>query len=297
MTYAVSGKAEPSFAALAALALALAGISTHAGAQGADSASNSTPAAASAQSAPTGQLFGIEGLKGVGFGAAVVYYPAYRGAASTQTTVLPMPYLDYDGPFLKSDKYGLRGRLFDNERLELSVSASLSPPTRSNVPERAGMPDLKPTVELGPQLDITLINGKVNPVNLRVRLPVRQGITVERSPQNAGVVFSPNLNLDVPIDGWNLGMVTGPIFANRRQHAFFYDVPAPFATATRPAYQARGGYSGSQLLFSLSKKLKHLWLGGYVRYDSLHGAAFADSPLVSKKNYVTGGLALVGVYE
>ena len=214
MTYAVSGKAEPSFAALAALALALAGISTHAGAQGADSASNSTPAAASAQSAPTGQLFGIEGLKGVGFGAAVVYYPAYRGAASTQTTVLPMPYLDYDGPFLKSDKYGLRGRLFDNERLELSVSASLSPPTRSNVPERAGMPDLKPTVELGPQLDITLINGKVNPVNLRVRLPVRQGITVERSPQNAGVVFSPNLNLDVPIDGWNLGMVTGPIFAS-----------------------------------------------------------------------------------
>ena len=100
-----------------------------------------------------------------------------------------------------------------------------------------------------------------------------------------------------PGSAWDIQRDNAVIFANRRQHAFFYDVPAPFATATRPAYQARGGYSGSQLLFSLSKKLKHLWLGGYVRYDSLHGAAFADSPLVSKKSYFTGGLALVGVYE
>ena len=243
------------------------------------------------------KLFGIEGLEGIGLGAGVVHFPAYRGAKTTKTMVLPVPYLHYEGDFFKSDKYGMRGELFNNDRIELSISASLSPPTRSNVPERAGMPDLKPTVELGPQLDFTLIDGKTHPVNLRLRLPVRQAFTVERSSRNAGVVFSPNLNLDVPLGQWNLGMVAGPIFASRKQHAYFYDVAPKYASASRPAYQASSGYSGSQLLFSLSRKYRNVWLGSYVRYDSLHGAKFANSPLVAQKRYVTGGIALIGIYN
>ena len=243
------------------------------------------------------KLFGIEGLEGIGLGAGVVHFPAYRGAKTTKTMVLPVPYLHYEGDFFKSDKYGMRGELFNNDRIELSISASLSPPTRGNVPERAGMPDLKPTVELGPQLDFTLIDGKTHPVDLRLRLPVRQAFTVERSPGNAGVVFSPNLNLDVPLGKWKLGMVAGPIFASRKQHAYFYDVAPQYASASRPAYQASSGYSGSQLLFSLSRKYRNVWLGSYVRYDSLHGAKFANSPLVAQKRYVTGGIALIGIYN
>jgi outer membrane scaffolding protein for murein synthesis (MipA/OmpV family) len=243
------------------------------------------------------KLFGIEGLEGIGLGAGVVHFPAYRGAKTTKTMVLPVPYLHYEGDFFKSDKYGMRGELFNNDRIELSISASLSPPTRGDVPERIGMPNLKPTVELGPQLDFTLIDGKTHPVNLRLRLPVRQAFTVERSPKNAGVVFSPNLNLDVPLGQWNLGMVTGPIFASRKQHAYFYDVAPEYASTSGPAYQAGAGYSGSQLLFSLSRKYRNLWFGSYIRYDSLHGAKFADSPLVAQKRYVTGGVALIGIYD
>ena len=142
-----------------------------------------------------------------------------------------------------------------------------------------------------------VVQQHAHPVNLRLRLPVRQAFTVERSPRNAGVVFSPNLNLDVPLGQWNLGMVAGPIFASRKQHAYFYDVAPQYASASRPAYQASSGYSGSQLLFSLSRKFRNVWLGSYVRYDSLHGAKFANRPLVAQKRYVTGGIALIGIYN
>ncbi|WHZ10537.1 MAG: hypothetical protein OJF60_000976 [Burkholderiaceae bacterium] len=255
------------------------------------------PAAEDSTRTPTRALFGIQGLEGIGLGVGAIGYPAYRGAATRHGMILPVPYLHYEGDFFKSDKYGVRGDLFNSTRVELSISASLSPPVNSDVPERSGMPDLNPTVELGPQLDIILLDGKVEPVNLRLRLPVRQAITVERSPRSVGIVFSPNLNLDVPLRGWNLGMVTGPIFADRRQHAYFYDVAPQYATPVRPAYQSAGGYSGSQMLLSLSKKMDRLWFGAYLRYDDLHGAAFAGSPLVASKHYLTGGVALVGIYE
>lgn len=251
----------------------------------------------SAGATASGALLGIAGLQGLGLGAGVVAFPAYRGASTTKTMVLPVPYLLYEGDFFKSDKYGMRGELFNNRRLELSISAALSPPIKSDVPERQGMPTLKPTAELGPQLDIILLDGKVEPVNLRLRLPLRQAFTLERHPRNAGLVFSPHLNLDAPLGGWNFGVVTGPIFASRRQHSYFYDVAPQYATATRPSYQTAGGYSGSQLLFSLSRKMGSLWAGAFIRYDDLHGARFVHSPLVTKKHYLTGGVALVGVYE
>ena len=50
------------------------------------------------------KLFGIEGLEGIGLGAGVVHFPAYRGAKTTKTMVLPVPYLHYEGDFFKSDK-------------------------------------------------------------------------------------------------------------------------------------------------------------------------------------------------
>jgi hypothetical protein len=35
-----------------------------------------------------------------------------------------------------------------------------------------------------------------------------------------------------------------------------------------------------------------MWVGGFLRYDSLHGAAFEDSPLVRKTSAVTMGFGI-----
>jgi MipA family protein len=237
----------------------------------------------------------------LGMGVVVLQFPAYRGSAQRSTLVLPVPYLEYRGDFFKADRQGLRGELFDSERVELSVSLSGSPPTKSTeIALRKDMPDLKPSVEIGPQLNVLLSSPSNKSVTLKLRVPLRQGMTLESNPKNAGLTFSPNLNLDIAnpmgLSGANLGFVVGPIFTSQKQNDYFYTVAAPYANATRPAYQARSGYAGSQFLVSLSRRMGDVWVGSYVRYDNLRGAVFADSPLVATRNYVTAGIAVSYIF-
>jgi MipA family protein len=237
----------------------------------------------------------------LGMGVVVLQFPAYRGSAQRSTLVLPVPYLEYRGDFFKADRQGLRGELFDSERVELSVSLSGSPPTKSTeIALRKDMPDLKPSVEIGPQLNVLLSSPSNKSTTLKLRVPLRQGMTLESNPKNAGLTFSPNLNLDIVnpfgLSGANLGFVVGPIFTSQKQNDYFYTVAAPYATAARPAYQARSGYAGSQFLVSLSRRMGDVWIGSYVRYDNLRGAVFADSPLVATRNYVTAGIAVSYIF-
>jgi MipA family protein len=237
----------------------------------------------------------------LGIGMAALTFPAYRGSDQRSTWILPVPYLEYRGEFFQADREGVRGKLFDSERLELSVSASGSPPTREGrIDRRSGMPGLRPALEVGPQLSVLLSAPQDKAMTLKLRLPVRQGVTLERQPRNTGVTFSPNLNLDFanPL-GWtggNLGLVAGPIFTSQKQNAYFYSVENQYAMPGRPAYQARSGYAGSQFLVSLSRKMGDWWVGSYVRYDNLQGAVFADSPLVATRHYVTAGFAVSYIF-
>jgi outer membrane protein len=238
----------------------------------------------------------------VGAGVGALAIPAYRGSDKVHNFLLPVPYFVYHGKFLKADRHGIRGDLFDSERVDLTLSLSASPPTRSDdVAARRGMRDLKPTAEFGPEVDIALWRSAGGDRTLKLRLPARAAFTVERSPRDIGWVFSPNLNLDVGdlpgLPGWNLGLVAGPIYATREQHQYFYGVAPQYATATRPAYAAGGGYSGSQFLASLSKRYDRMWVGAFVRADTLSGAAFVDSPLVERRSYVAAGVAVAWIID
>lgn len=238
----------------------------------------------------------------VGVGVAALSFPAYRGSENQHNFAMPTPYFVYHGDFIKADRHGVRGDLFDSDRVDLTLSFSASPPTSSkDAPVRAGMPDLKPTVEVGPKIDVTLWRTENRTRFVKLRLPLRTAITVEGSPRDAGWIFSPDINIDITdlpgLPGWNLGLVTGPYFATRRQHEYFYTVPEQYATATRPAYTAKGGYSGAAFLISLSKRFDKTWLGLFARYDTLANAAFEDSPLVKRKRMVAGGIGVSWVFD
>ncbi|MCY7369876.1 MAG: MipA/OmpV family protein [Polaromonas sp.] len=241
------------------------------------------------------------GSLALGIGVAGLNFPAYRGSDQRSTWLLPVPYLEYNGDFFKADRQGLRGQIFDSPRVQLSVSASGSPPVSSDgIARRRGMPELKASLEVGPQLSVLLSDPQDSKLSLRLRLPLRQGITLERRPQDIGLTFSPNLNLDLA-DPWglprsNLGFLVGPIFTSRTQNNYFYGVAAPFASVARPAYQAGGGYAGAQALVSLSRKFGDWWVGGFVRYDNLQGAVFEGSSLVASRSYLTAGVALSYIF-
>lgn len=252
----------------------------------------SVPAAHAVEEAP---------LWEVGAGVAALDLPAYRGSDQRSTFLMPIPYFTYHGRILKADRHGLRGQVFDSDRLELTVSAALSPPAPSDsVIARAGMPDLQASFEVGPELDVTLWRSENRARFLKLQLPLRAAYTLERTPRDIGWVFNPKLNLDLTdvrgLPGWKFGFLAGPVFGDARQHDYFYGVAPQYATATRPAYAADAGYAGVQVLASTSKRFRKVWFGAFVRYDSLAGAVFADSPLVRRENDVAGGFAVSWIF-
>ena len=236
----------------------------------------------------------------IGMGAFAMQLPAYRGSEQSINAVLPIPYVVYRGDFLKADRNGVRGVFFNSENAELNLSFAASPPVNSSdVTVRAGMPELDASLELGPSLDIKLWHTHRKDIQLRLFLPMRAAFTVESTPRFIGWQFGPRLNLDIEdpmgLRGWTLGNVAGPIFGSQAQHAYFYGVSPAYQTSTRPSYEAKGGYAGFQVLTALWKRFPEFWVGGFMRYDDLRGAVFEDSPLVTLKSRLSGGLVVAWI--
>ncbi|WOB08992.1 MipA/OmpV family protein [Piscinibacter gummiphilus] len=274
-----------------ATALAVAGVGSQAADAAADAAEpEAAPPAATAQ-APVKNL---KPLWELGLGASGLRLPDYRGSRVSHNYLLPLPYVIYRGTWLRSDRDGTRAMLFDSPRIKLDVSFGAAAPSRGDNPDREGMPDLPGNVEVGPSLNITLDQEVRKRWTLDLRLPLRGVVTLEGSPRYGGATFSPNLNFDLkdPTHGWNVGFLTGPLFANRRYHEQYYQVDAAYARPGRPAYQAEGGYAGWQTIASTSKRFGHTWFGAFARLENLNGAVYADSPLVKRNSSLTVGFGV-----
>lgn len=176
----------------------------------------------------------------LGLGVAALSFPAYRGSDQSSSLLLPAPYFVYRGEFLKADRNGVRGQLFESERIDLSIWHNAQR-TRQ----------------------------------LNLLLPLRAAFTLNNQPQSI-----------------DMGLQTGLLFGDQRQHRYFYDVDAAYATAKRPAYQVGGGYAGMQYLMALSRRYPKYWLGAFARFDDLQGVSFAASSLMRTRQYVAAGVAV-----
>jgi outer membrane protein len=236
-----------------------------------------------------------------GPGAAVLSFPDYRGSNERQLWLLPFPYVVYRGEYLQADERRMRGIFFKTNRVELDLSFSGSVPVDSDDNDaRRGMPDLDATLEIGPSLNVKLMETAERKTQVELRLPARAVLASDFSyVRQVGWVFQPNISVDVrdPLGhaGWKLGLLAGPIFSDRRYHRYFYEVAPAFATAARPAYSPGGGYAGTQLIGALSKRYREFWVGGFVKWDTLHGAAFEDSPLVKDRLGFAAGFSIAWV--
>lgn len=242
-----------------------------------------------------------EPLWEAGIGVAGLYFPHYRGSSQSRAYALPAPYFVYRGDFFKADRHGVRGIFLKTDRVDLNLSVGASLPVYSDDNRaREAMPDLKPSIEIGPSLDITMWRSADLRTKLDVRLPIRGAITVQSDPKFIGGQFFPHVNLDVHdpagFTRWNLGLLVGPVFTDARYNRYFYEVAPAYATATRPAYASPGaGFAGTQFLVALSKRFAKIWVGGFARYDTLRGAKFEASPLVTSKSYFATGIGVAWI--
>lgn len=238
-----------------------------------------------------------------GLGPIGLRLPDYRGSDESRSYTYPFPYFIYRGEFLRVDREGVRGILFESARVELGLSLNGTPPTDSDKNRtRQGMPDLDPTLEIGPRLNLTLARDRAKDWQLDLRLPLRAAVAVD-FPEARGIgwVFAPHLNLEMHpsfLDGtWNLGVQAGPLFATGTYHRYFYAVEQQFSTPERPAYSPGGGYSGTTALAYLSRRFGSFWLGGFARYDWLNRAVFEASPLVKSDHSVMAGISVAWVFS
>lgn len=234
----------------------------------------------------------------LGLGLGGVSMPDYRGSDQTRFLALPFPYFVYRLDWLDADRDGVRARFFDSDRVELNLSMDGSAPLRrSSNRAREGMADLDYILELGPSVDVSLWRNAAKTRHLKLVMPVRQAFKVEGGVRAIGWTFSPHLDLDIAglthpagsREGWHANLQAGPLFASRRYNGHFYDVGADEVRPDRPAYRARGGYAGSQLQVSLSRRFGSLSTGVYAGWDDLQGAVFEDSPLVKRRSNLSGG--------
>lgn len=231
----------------------------------------------------------------VGAGIALLRLPHYRGSTQSRNWALPVPFAVYRGDIFKADRDGARAELVKSKDWHLDFSVAAGAPTNSeDNTARSGMRDLAPTIELGPNFTWKALRG--NQWDVELRVPVRAAATIERSPRYAGIVASPNVNLDVRLGDWNVGGYVAALYGSRRQNAYYYEVSAADATALRPAFRASGGYAGLQFVGGVSRRFGDLWVGAFARIDDLNGASLERSPLVGKRHSAAFGLGFSWVF-
>lgn len=238
----------------------------------------------------------------LGFGVGPLISPDYRGSNESQVYILPLPYIIYRGDVLKVDRRGVYSRLYESGRVVLDVSADAGVPVDSSKNEaRRGMPDLDTSFEIGPSLEICLWRRCDGERKLQFRLPVRAMFTTDFGTiESRGGLMNPHLNYDIknigPGGGWNLGLSAGVLYATEGYHDYYYEVTPQYVTATRPAYDARAGYSGSRVTLGLSKRFRRMWVGAFARYDDLNGAVFEDGPLMRIDRSFMAGFGVAWIF-
>lgn len=231
-------------------------------------------------------------------GAGIGYYmsPHYLGSDQTASYLLPIPYAIYRGKYIRSDRGGIRGKIYKNERLDLRVSLGASLPVNNEDNKaREGMPDLDLMLEAGPTLQYQLY--KTDMQEFRIDLPLRTAFTFGNEISYRGVIATPRLYYQIRPQYWRLTTTIGPVYGSGKYHEYFYDVKSKYATATREEYKSEAGYTGMRYSFSVSRKFGQVFLGTFFNYYDIKGAENERSPLVKQTDYVAVAFALSWVFS
>jgi MipA family protein len=238
----------------------------------------------------------------LGAGLTLLQMPDYSGSDKNRLYLLPYPYFIYRGDILDIDEERISGRVFKTDRLLLDVSFFGQVPVESSGNKaRQGMPDLDPTFQVGPSLEVSLWGKRHNPYHMYLFLPARAVFSTDfTSLRHEGWVFGPRLVFEFndlfASPRFDLDLSVGPTFSDSAYHRYYYSVNPAYATPSRPAYSAGGGYSGTALTLGLSKTYQQMIFSAFVSVDLLQGAAFEDSPLVKTKVSFMSGFMVSWIF-
>ena len=240
----------------------------------------------------------------VGVVAIAAYQPAYPGSDQDLARVRILPFGIYRGSLIRADGNGIGLRAFRSPRFEWDVSGSGSFGSSANkVHVREGMPSIGTLVEIGPALKINLgdlLDAKRESRLTQLEIPVRAVFDVSDGFSHRGWTFEPRLS-HTAWTGPSFALVVSAstLFGDRSLNHLYYGVDTPYATADRPAYDAKAGLIASRLNLSLRHRVNStLRLQYFAQVETVRGAANEDSPLVRSKQDAGIGISLIwGVWH
>jgi len=230
----------------------------------------------------------------VGVFAGALSTPHYPASSEQNRRALALPFFVYRGDFWRSDRDGVGARLLRTDKLEFDVGFAASLPSSSeDVELRRGMPDLGTLIEFGPRLKIGLAEPGPGQ-RLTLELPLRAVLEFNGGARQVGTAFEPKLAYGWRLGSdWRLGGSLSLVLGDQQLSQYFYGVPATYATASRPAYEAQAGLISTRLGLQGSKRMgPDLSLFAYARYDLHANAANRDSPLFGQDHGSSVGLGL-----
>jgi MipA family protein len=230
----------------------------------------------------------------VGGAAIGVSQQAYPGADEQVKRAIALPYFIYRGEVLRADRETAGLRAFKTPEFEVDVAVAGTFGTRGDgIDARRGMRELGTLVELGPRLRWNL-GAAPGGGRWRAEFPLRAVFDLSDGAANRGLSFEPELVFERQTrGGLRYSTSISAIVADTRLARTFYEVAPSEATDLRPAYAARSGL----VAWRLSASASHGWgpdwrVFGFVRVDSVAGAANEASPLVRRTTGATAGLGL-----
>ncbi|MFT7129157.1 MAG: outer membrane protein [Gammaproteobacteria bacterium] len=231
-----------------------------------------------------------------GAGVASLYNPDYLGANQETAYALPIPFINYRGKLIRADRDGVRGFIYESEKLDLNLSFSGSLPVNSKDNDaREGMDDLDLMLEVGPTLQYQLLKNSRH--LLRADWPVRGGFSVgSKFMAYQGWTTNPRIHHEMDLNRWKLTTTLGPVFSNSRYHGFYYDVDRQDIRPGRDGYESDSGYTGTRFSTGLKRRIGDYFIAGKVTYYNIGGASNEDSPLIKKDDYFGVSLVLVWVF-
>lgn len=230
-----------------------------------------------------------------GLAAGAGYVPDYPGADRSRTRGAVLPVFVYRGRVLRIDGGSIRGRLLETENWEFDLSATAAFNATGN-DRREGMPALDYLFGIGPQWIYKGLQSHAGRPTLHLKLRALMSTDL-KDIDARGFSFDPELR-------WRLRGVAGtpasltvslqPTWASQKLHSYFYQVNPSEATATRPAYHARGGYLGTEAALTLSHRpARDLSWFVTARLMSLQGSANVASPLLRDRSNFSFGAGFI----
>lgn len=219
---------------------------------------------------------------------------AYPGSDQKVKRTVVLPYAVYRGEVLRSDRSSAGVRAVKTQNMELDIGAALSFGADSGeIEARTGMDKLGTLIEVGPRIKVRL--GNYGGGQWRLEVPLRAVFDFSNSAKYSGLTLEPRVTYARQMNSsWSLSTSASVLYADERMSDYFYQVSTDDALPTRTAYDARGGVMVKRLTVSSSYGLGRDWrFLGFVRHDTVAGAANEDSPLVRKTDGTTVGLGLV----